>query len=201
MIRNSLLLSVDLILIMGLFGVTGYYYTANIMGAGEWYALQYDVDLLATNMQLAASGEGIVNMTMTLPSHSYISVMNDNVINPSYGLVIGQQVHSSRTIEWALLSSMLSSADEYNNKGYAFSSVSNGFTTILQEILMDKSEISYTQITVPTTGGTIRNTDDTWDFGVDPDTATKFKVTLDGTNKRELNGHFYNIVEISAESV
>lgn len=201
MIRNSLLLSVDLILIMGLFGVTGYYYTANIMGAGEWYALQYDVDLLATNMQLAASGEGEVKMVMTLPSHSYISIMNDDLLTPSYGLVIGQQVHSSRTIEWAMLSSMLSSADLYNNKGYAYSSVSNGFTTLLQEILMDKSEISYTQITVPTLGATIRNTDDSWDSSIDPDTATEFTVTLNGSDKVEINDHYYNVVRIEAEPV
>jgi hypothetical protein len=201
MIRNSLLLSVDLILIMGLFGVTGYYYTANIMGAGEWYALQYDVDVLATNMQMAAATNGMVNMTMTLPAQAYISVMNDDLTSPSYGLVIGQQVHSSRTIEWALLNSMLDSSDNYNQRGYAYSSVTNGFTTILKEILMDKSEITYTQITVPTYGATIRNTDDALKTGFDPDTSTQFAITLDGMDRAQLGDHYYNVVKISYEVI
>jgi len=196
MIQKAIMLSCDLMIITALFGMTGYYYTANQIGAGEWYALQYDVDLLATNIQTAATINGEVTMKMSLPPNSYISIVNDDLINPSYGMVIGQQVQASRTFEWAILNAIIEQTGEYNSRGFAFSPVTNGLATLIKYQLTEKSEVAHVQITAPTLGATIRNTDRSLFNDIDPDTATTFYLTLNGSQRAERNGYYYNVVSI-----
>lgn len=194
------MLSLDLVLIIGMFGMAGYYYTANQIGAGEWYALQYNVDLLATNIQMAAAIGGPVSMTMSLPPNSYVTVMNNDPVNPTYGMVIGQQVHASRTLEWSFLNTIIEQSGEYNNKGFMFGPLTNGLATLIQYVLTEKTNICHAQFTAPSYGGTIRNTEKSF-FGVEnPDTATKFYVTLDGSSRANINGYYYNVVSVTAST-
>jgi hypothetical protein len=194
MIQKTIMLACDLLLIVGLFGMSGYYYSANQVAAGEWYMLQYDVDVIASNVHLASTTRGQVNMTLTLPPQSYISITNNNALYPSYGVVHGQKSYTEKSLEWLIINTTLVTAEDYNQLGYVKGTITQGVGVILKYILLEQSDIVHTQYTAPTYSHVIDNT------GVDGDEYLTIYLTLDGSQRILYNGRYYNVVRVTYSS-
>lgn len=173
-IQKATMLACDLLIIAGLFGMAGYYYGLNQMSAGDWYIIQYDVDMFATAVQTASTGCGVVNMTMTLPAHSYISLYNDGDTDTEFSMVTGQMLHRQRSMEWIVLNTLTEGLKEYNQIGFIKGPIVNGLGTVIKYIVSESSVVSYSQITAPSIETCISNT-----MGDYPKT---FNVEFDGAN-------------------
>lgn len=195
MLKSAVMLACDLLMIIAAFGLAGYYYSANQMSAGEWYMLQYDVETLATNINTAAAIDGYVEMSMTVPPYSYISVYNDDLSLPSYGTVVGVKVSSQRSMEWLVFNTIIEGSRRYNQLGYVMGPVTRGTASVFQAIFVEKTTVSHTQISSPAYSTIIDNT-----YG---DESQVFDITLDGTGKYLHSGddYVYPIVSMEVTAV
>lgn len=187
--QKVVMLAVDLLLIAGLFGMAGYYYTTNELSAGSWYIIQYDVDTVATAIQTASTGNGMVDMTLTLPPHSYLTLYNDNNINPSYAMVTGQLLNSQKSLEWVVANTVIEGIKKYNTLGYVQGPMVAGLASVFKHIVEQSVVVSHTQLTSPAIGFTLDNSLS--------DNSKQFNLTLDGTQKVAYFGT-YNVPVVVA---
>jgi hypothetical protein len=152
-LQKAVMLMCDLVLIIGVFSMGGYFFSMTEVSAGSWYTLQYDTDLIATGIQAAYAGNGTVDMEVVLPPDSYIHIYTndgDSDTIPRHTLVNGRIHTSESSLEWVVLDTLKNVLKKYHSLGFVQTPIAVGVLDIVKDTYMSGTHMEYTQYTAPT---------------------------------------------------